>query len=111
MSERCHRLSAILLRELNTLLHQRFREEAQSFSVSFVRVSGDLRTAKVYYLTQSAEKDGEARNFFQRNRGQLRHLLSQRIVLHHFPDLHFYPDGQIERQLRVYRILDDLLEE
>lgn len=111
MSERCNRLSAILLRDLNTILRQRFRDEAKFFSISFVKISGDLRIARIYYLAQSPEHEVAARQFFKKHRAALRHLLAQKIVIHHFPALYFYADRQIERQLRVYQILDELREE
>ncbi|MDR2577022.1 MAG: ribosome-binding factor A [Puniceicoccales bacterium] len=108
MADRITRLNELLLRELGALLHGKFRGDFTLITITRVEVTADLRDARVYFSAPNSEAITAGQLLLRRMRGELRHILSQRIRLHHFPDLHFHCDGGQIKALRVYEILDDL---
>ncbi|MDR1433367.1 MAG: 30S ribosome-binding factor RbfA [Puniceicoccales bacterium] len=109
MAQRMIRLNRLIFRELNTLLHTLFRERADKISITDVEVSQDLRDAHVYFSVVGPGEDiGEAKKFFEKNSGILRHRLFRRVLLKFSPRLNFHHDDSISRGQNVLKILDDL---
>ena len=75
-------------------------------TITAVKVSRDLRMARIYFAT--AGKDGaaeEAMEGFNRARGFVKRELAQRLGLRYMPDLKFFYDDAIDRGARMEQLL------
>lgn len=108
MTDRINKINEIVFRELNSVLHKNFRDESLFFVISYVSVAPDLNHAKIFYSAPDAEQKKCAQRFFRKHNSELRMILAKKIPIHHFPELHFICDKQLDRELRVCEILDEL---
>lgn len=109
MSERTVRVGELLLRELSTILHSRWRSESVGITLTYVDAAPDLRKATVYYSAIGARKEAaEAGRFLMKNRNELKALMMKKIVLKYTPDLEFVYDHSFERGSRVLDILEEI---
>lgn len=112
MSNRGVRVNELVRREISDILHTKYQGDAVKVTITDVVVSSDLRNARVYYSVLGDEGDAYlAEKFFAAKHRDIRHELSQRIVLKYLPQLKFYQDDSIERGTNVLKILDELEEE
>ena len=103
------RLNRLVFRELNTLLHTLFRDRASKISITATEISPDLRDAYIYFSVVGTESDrGEAKKFFEKNSGILRHRLFQRVRLKFSPRLNFRYDDSMARGQNILKVLDNL---
>ncbi|MCX7877466.1 MAG: 30S ribosome-binding factor RbfA [Ignavibacteria bacterium] len=97
-----HRIAGLISSELE-------KDEAGLVTVTRVRVSPDLRIAKVYMSfignKLSAEECIEKINYRKK---QIRMNLSSKIHLRFMPDLFFYHDDTIEYASRINEILKEI---
>ena len=75
-------------------------------TITAVKMSRDLRIAKVYFAT--AGEQGAAENAtegFNRARGFIKKELAQRLGLRYMPDLKFFYDDAIDRGARMEELI------
>ncbi|MDR0340598.1 MAG: 30S ribosome-binding factor RbfA [Puniceicoccales bacterium] len=108
MSEKGIRLGVVLQRELSTLLHSRYRQECTLLTVTRVETGEDMSHAKVYFSTPDVKTAREALAFLTKKKKELKQLLTKKIRLRRFPELHFQLDTGQEKELRIHKILDGL---
>jgi ribosome-binding factor A len=105
--KRADRVSALLQRELGTLISEELRDPRIAFAtVTAVEVTDDLRSARVYVSVLGDAEAGErtmiglaeARNF-------VRHELGSRTDLRFVPELTFVADHSAERAVRIAGLL------
>ncbi|MDR2664499.1 MAG: 30S ribosome-binding factor RbfA [Puniceicoccales bacterium] len=111
MADKGIRLGVVLQRELSALLHSRYCHECTLLTVTRVSVGEDMTHACVYFSAPdgSAAQDGLA--FFLKRQKELKRLLTKKIALRRFPELHFRLDEGQGKELRVQKILDQLSQE
>ncbi|MBX3272025.1 MAG: 30S ribosome-binding factor RbfA [Sandaracinaceae bacterium] len=84
-------------------------------TVHAVRVSGDLRHARVFVrLDEPAPSEARQRALMrglERAKGFLRRAVAERLKLRHAPELAFFWDDTAEKASRIEAILDDLGED
>ncbi|MGB7068306.1 MAG: 30S ribosome-binding factor RbfA [Pyrinomonadaceae bacterium] len=81
----------------------------QAVTVTDVRVSDDLRDAKVYALVDGGEPEiRQALRSLQHAATFVRQQVTMRLNLRHAPHLHFVRDTAEENASRIGNILDDL---
>lgn len=68
-----------------------------SITVGEVRVTPDLRQAKVFVLPLGGEKKEEAMAALNRNRGEIRRQVTRAIQMKHSPELSFLIDDIFDR--------------
>jgi len=74
-----------------------------------VRVSDDLKHARIYVSRLGEEEDGKRTlQGLQRAKNYLRHLLKDKIRLKTIPELHFFLDSTWEQGKRIDNILNNL---
>ena len=78
-----------------------------SITVSEVRATGDLRIATAYILPLGGEGREEALAALRRNKGELKHIVSQALALKFAPDLRFELDDTFDRMDATKRLFDD----
>ena len=98
-----HRLSEILARgEVHDPDLNRF-----SITVGEVRTSSDLRVATAYVLPLGGRDAKEALAALNRNRPELRHLVSKGMTLKFAPELRFLLDQTFDRMDETRRLFAD----
>jgi ribosome-binding factor A len=97
-----------MLRELSSMLHCHFREESTLLTITCVIIDSDLKHGKVFFSTPDESSQERASQFFRRHKGEIKRILSQRIPIRQFPELHFRYDPSLGRELRVNEIMDSL---
>ena len=99
--------------ELAELLMHSVKDPRVGFAtVTEVRVSPDLRHARVYVSVmgdEEAMRDSLAA--LRRAAGYLRREVGRRITLRHVPELRFVADETLAHSARIEAILDDVLPE
>jgi ribosome-binding factor A len=107
---RARRLGDQIQRELTELLRRHVKDERiGNVTITAVNVTGDLRTAKVYYLVFG--KDGpdiQVQRGLESAAGFLRNALSRSLMIRHTPTLSFELDTSIEHGVRLTQLIDSV---
>jgi len=75
-------------------------------TITSVKVSRDLRIAKVYFATTGKEGASQAAmEGFDRARGFVKRELAQRLGLRYMPELKFFYDDTIDRGARIEQLI------
>ena len=108
--KRAERVADQIRMEVADILAKKSKDPRLSLvTVTDVKVSNDLRTARIYVST--LEQGPQAQEVFQgieKAKGFIRSELGHRIVLRYTPELSFWPDSSGPRAERVWKILDEL---
>lgn len=103
---RTDRVSALLRRELGTLVHALVREHGlTSASVSDVEVARDLAYAKVFVTVLLPERAKETLKALNALAPEVRHQLAGKVRMRHVPELRFHYDESVERGERIDALL------
>lgn len=100
---------------MNILLRGQIRDPgAKDVLVSAVRLSDDLRHARVYVRTLDEASEPRRRavvDAMTRAAGFLRREIGQHLRLRHVPDLRFYWDDVVDTGLRMESLLSEISDE
>lgn len=107
---RLERVGDLLKEELSELILREVKDPRIGFvTITGVRVSADLRHARVYVVThETGEKQERTLEGLQSARGFLRGVLGRRLRLKYIPDLSFSVDETLEQGFRIHEILKSL---
>src|SRR5271166_5110421 len=107
---RAGRLGAEIQRELTLILRRDVKDERiGNVTITAVDVTGDLRTARVYYLVFGKEgADPKVQRGLESAAGFLRNALSRSLMIRHTPTLSFELDTSIEHGVRLTQLIDSL---
>jgi ribosome-binding factor A len=107
---RARRLGEQIQRELTDLLRREVKDERiGNVTITAVNVTGDLRTARVYYLVFGKEgPDAKVQRGLESAAGFLRNALSRSLMIRHTPTLSFELDTSIEHGVRLTQLIDSL---
>jgi len=107
---RARRLGEQIQRELTDLLRRYVKDERiGNVTITAVSVTGDLRSARVYYLIFGKEgPDPNVQRGLTSAAGFLRNALSRSLMMRHTPTLTFELDTSIERGVRLTRLIDSV---
>jgi ribosome-binding factor A len=109
-NQRAKRLGEQIQRELTELLRRDVKDERiGNVTITAVNVSGDLRTARVYYLVFGKEgPDPKVQQGLTSAAGFLRNALSKALMIRYTPTLTFELDTTIEHGVRLTQLIDSL---
>jgi len=113
MSElRNERVARALRREISAILRDEIKDPRVGFvSITDVEVTSDLRQAKVFFSVMGAADDKRrAAEGLASATGFIRAEVSQRVRLHHAPEISFVLDESIERGVHVIDLMNKLAE-
>jgi ribosome-binding factor A len=79
----------------------------QSFTISKVDMSPDLKNAKIYILPFGADNVDDCLNILNENRSLIKKYLVGKIVLKFTPELKFIYDDSFDIAAKISDILDD----
>lgn len=107
--ERTDRIAGEMQKEIADIIRNSIKDPRLPglVSVTAVRVTKDLRYAKVYVsiFGDSSEKQ-EAMQALKRAAGFVRHEIGQRIKLHYTPEIQFIQDDSIEQGMHISQLID-----
>jgi len=109
MSSRTLRVNELIQRELGDILRQHYRDEAVAITVTEVRVTPDLREARVFVsVIADAEEAKLKMRWLRKRSGAIRKELGNRIVLKYLPKLDYVLDESAERGTRIVQLLEEV---
>ena len=109
MSNRTIRVNELIQRELSAILRQRYQTEAVMITIAEVRVSPDLRSARVFVaVVGDAETEEKKIRWLRTKSTDIRAELSRRIVLKYLPKFEFHPDASAVRGSRILQVIDEI---
>jgi ribosome-binding factor A len=108
---RARRLGEQIQRELTELLRRDVKDERiGNVTITAVSVTGDLRTARVYYLVFGKDgPDSKVQRGLESAAGFLRNALSRSLMIRHTPTFSFELDTSIERGVRLTQLIDSVI--
>ncbi len=110
VNPRARRLGEQIQRELTDLLRRNVKDERiGNVTITAVSVTGDLRTARVYYLVfGKAGADPNVQRGLESAAGFLRNALSRALMIRYTPTLTFELDTSIEHGVRLTQLIDSV---
>ncbi len=107
MSNRTLRVNELIQRELSAILRKHYQTEAVALTLTEVRVSPDLREARVFVsvVGDEAEKETKLR-WIRAHAREIRQELGRRIVLKFLPRFDYVLDKSTERATHLLDLLD-----
>jgi ribosome-binding factor A len=107
---RAKRLGEQIQRELTDLLRRDVKDaRIGNVTITSVSVTGDLRTAKVYYLVFGKQgPDPGVQRGLTSAAGFLRNALSKSLMIRYTPTLTFELDTSIEHGVRLTQLIDSV---
>ena len=109
MSNRTVRINELVRRELSDILRQRYQSEAVALTITEVRVSPDLRDARVFVaVVGDADTAAAKLRWLRQQAPAIRDEIGRRVVLKFLPRFEYRLDESIGRSLRMLQLLDEL---
>lgn len=107
---RPERLAVTLREQISEIVGYELEDpRLESVTVTEVKVSDDLRDAKVYVYVEGDEKEiREAMKALQHAATYVRQQVALDLAIHHAPHIYFIRDTVEEKGVRIDRILNDL---
>ena len=107
---RADRVSGQIQRALSDLLQKRISDpRLKSAMISEVKMSADLKLAKIYYtLPDSESVREEALAGFNRARGFIKRTLASQLGLRYMPDLKFFYDDSFDYGAKIDNLIKSL---
>ncbi len=109
MSNRTVRVNELVQREISDILRQRYQAEAVTITITEVRVSPDLRDARVFVSVLGSDEIAETKLRWLRSKAsEIREQVSRRIVLKYLPKFEYHLDKSVIRGARILQVLDQI---
>ena len=109
MSNRTVRVNELVQREISDILRKRYQTEAVAITITEVRVSPDLRDARVFVSVVGSEETAETKLRWLRSKAsEIREEVARRIVLKYLPKFEYLLDHSAERGARILQVLDEI---
>ncbi len=109
MSNRTVRVNELVQREISDILRKRHQAEAVAITITEVRVSPDLRDARVFVSVVGDDEFAEKKLKWLRARAsEIREEVGRRIVLKYLPKFEYLLDKSAIRGARILQVLDEI---
>jgi ribosome-binding factor A len=109
VSTRTVRVNALVQREISDILRKRYQSEAVAVTITEVRVSPDLRDARVFVSVVGDEEVAEEKLRWLRSKAsEIREEVGRRIVLKYLPKFEYVRDKSAIRGARILQVLDEI---
>jgi ribosome-binding factor A len=109
MSNRTVRVNELVQRELSDILRKRYQSETVTITITEVRVSPDLRDARVFVSVVGDETAAEEKlRWLRRHAAEIREEVGRRIVLKYLPKFEYVLDQSAIRGARILQVLDEI---
>jgi ribosome-binding factor A len=109
MSNRTVRVNELVQREISDILRKRYQSEAVAITITEVRVSPDLRDARVFVSVVGDEETAEQKLRWLKSKArEIREEVGRRIVLKYLPKFEYLLDKSAIRGARILQVLDEI---
>lgn len=109
MSNRTVRVNELVQREISDILRKRYQSEAVAITITEVRVSPDLRDARVFVSVVGSEDAADNKLHWLRSKAaEIREEVGRRIVLKYLPKFEYVLDKSAVRGARILQVLDEI---
>jgi ribosome-binding factor A len=109
VSNRTVRVNELVQREISEILRKHYQSEAVAVTITEVRVSPDLRDARVFVSVVGDEEFAEEKLRWLRSQAQsIREEVGRRIVLKYLPKFEYVLDKSAVRGARILQMLDEI---
>lgn len=109
MSNRTVRVNELVQREISDILRKRYQSEAVAITIAEVRVSPDLRDARVFVAVVGSEETAKERLAWLRSKAaEIREEVGRRIVLKYLPKFEYVLDHSAARGARILQVLGEI---
>lgn len=109
MSVRSNKISALIQEELSLIfLHKIQDPELGLVTITNVKVSPDLKIAKVYLSILDKEKREYVMNHVESLKGFIRTELAHRVRIKNTPELNFYVDDTLDYVERMEELFNKI---
>jgi ribosome-binding factor A len=106
---RINRVNNLLKEELSWIIQRELDYSQVGFvTITKVRVSPDLKQAKVYVSFINKEEDKEKLKVLKESVSLIKKFLAQRTKLRFVPELRFYKDNTLEEVERINELFDKI---
>lgn len=106
---RQRRVADLIARELSLILQERVQDpRLAGATITYVRMSRDLRQATVFIASKNADNDRETLQALEHSNAFLRRELAARVLLRFVPELQFSIDDTWQRAQRIESLLDQV---
>jgi ribosome-binding factor A len=110
MSNRTVRVNELVQRELSDILHKHYQSEAVAVTITEVRVSPDLRDARVFVsVLGDADTATEKLRWLRSRAADIRAEVGRRIVLKFLPKFEYVLDQTAVRGTRILHLIDEIV--
>jgi len=109
MSKRLDRVNELMRREISAVIQREFEWKGSLVTISEVRVTQDLKEAKVFVSVLGGSSDAVLEKLNQKH-GLIQTRVSKRVVLKNTPVLMFRVDNSAARGVDVVNLLDEVAE-
>lgn len=109
MSNRTLRVNELVQREISDILRKKWQSESVAITIAEVRVSPDLRDARVFVSVVGSEEAAEQKLRWLRSRAaEIRAEVARRIILKYLPKFEYLLDHSAVRSARITEVLAEL---
>lgn len=110
MSVRMEKVASLIKHEVSTIIQRNFSDPGYGFiTVTDVKVSADLKIAKVYVsVLGNAQIKEKTLHMLESNKGEIRMLMGSHIRLKFTPSLQFYIDDTLDRVETINNLIKQI---
>jgi ribosome-binding factor A len=109
VSNRTVRVNELLQREISDILRKRYQSEAVAITIAEVRVSPDLREARVFVSVVGTEEETtEKLRWLRTKASEIREEVGRNVVLKYLPKFDYILDQSAIRGTRILQMLDEI---
>ena len=107
---RSDRVAGLLKQVLSDILQKKIKDpRLQMITITSIKMSRDLRLARIYFIISGDRKEIEETNQGLKNAiGYIKHALAREVDLRYIPDLKFYYDESFDYGSRIDKLLNSL---
>ena len=107
---RAERVSGLIQETLSDLLKKRIHDpRLRMATITTVKMSADLKTARVYYAIYGGDKKSrDAAMGFESARGFIKRVLAPKLGLRYMPDLNFFYDDSFDYGSHIDQLLEKI---
>ena len=107
---RSDRVGGLLKKNLSDLLQKKIKDpRLQMTTITNVKMSSDLRHARIYFIKSGGEKSKvEAIEGFKNALGYVKRTLARQLGLRYMPELKFFYDESFDHGSHIDKVLDSL---
>jgi len=110
---RAERVSSQMQRVLTDILTKKIKDpRLEQATVTGVKMSRDLRHARIYYVVNGDEKVREqVSEGFETARGSLKRFLARQLNLRYMPEIRFFYDTSLDYGSHIEKLLSSIAPE